>query len=162
MNPALDPGQLPLRDIHLPEAIGWWPPAIGWWILAGAVLVGAVIWARRYRAAWRHRAATVDLTAALEALSAGGDPALCAQRLSTTLKRFAMTLSNQPERVAGLTGEPWLAWLDSRWEREAFTQGAGRELLSAPYVGAGRLDREHCLELALLCQAWVKAQKVGF
>ena len=26
--------QLDLRDIHLPEAIGWWPPAIGWWLLA--------------------------------------------------------------------------------------------------------------------------------
>jgi cbb3-type cytochrome oxidase subunit 3 len=30
----MESGQLPLRDIHLPEAIGWWPPAIGWWLLA--------------------------------------------------------------------------------------------------------------------------------
>ena len=161
MNPALNPGQLPLRDIHLPEAIGWWPPAFGWWILAGAILVAVVVWVLRYRAAWRHRAATAELKVALEALHAGGDPALCAQRLSTTLKRFAMTLSNQPERVAGLTGEPWLAWLDSRWEREAFTQGSGIGLLSAPWVGAGRLDRKRCLELGLLCQAWVESQKVG-
>lgn len=161
MNPVLDPGQLPLRDIHLPEAIGLWPPAIGWWILTGAVLVGAVMWALRYRAAWRHRAATAEFKAALDTLRAGGDPALCAQRLSATLRRFAMTLSNHPERVAGLTGEPWLAYLDSHWEREAFTQGAGRGLLSAPYVSAGHLDREQCLELALLCQAWVKARKVG-
>ncbi len=161
MNPVLDPGQLPLRDIHLPEAVGWWPPAMGWWILAGAVLLGAVIWALRYRAAWRHRAATAELKAALEALRAGGDPAVCAQRLSTTLKRFAMTLSRQPESVAGLTGESWLAWLDSRWEREAFSQGAGRGLASAPYAGAERLDREQCLELGLLCQDWVRAQKAG-
>ena len=26
--------ELPIRDIHLPETIGWFPPAIGWWILA--------------------------------------------------------------------------------------------------------------------------------
>ena len=72
-----------------------------------------------------------------------------------------MTSSDQPDRVAGLTGESWLAYLDSRWEREAFSRGAGRGLLSAPWVGAGRLDRERCLELGILCQAWVRAQKKG-
>jgi hypothetical protein len=25
--------QLPLKDIHLPDAISWWPPAIGWWLI---------------------------------------------------------------------------------------------------------------------------------
>ena len=161
MNPALDPAQLPLRDIHLPEAIGWWPPAFGWWILAGAVLVGVAVWVLRRRAGWRHRAASVELQAALAALQRGADPVICAQRFSMTLKRFAMTSSDQPDRVAGLAGEPWLAYLDSRWEREAFSQGAGRGILSAPYVGAARLDQESCLELGLLCQAWVKAQKKG-
>ena len=161
MNPALDPTQLPLRDIHLPEAIGWWPPAVGWWLLAGVLLVGVAVWALRHRAGWRQRVALAELTAALAALRAGGDPALCAQRFSITLKRFAMTLSDRPERVAGLAGEPWLAYLDSRWEREAFSQGAGRGLLSAPWVAAGRLDRERCLELGVLCQAWIKAQRAG-
>ena len=88
MNPVLDPSQLPLRDIHLPEVIGWWPPAIGWWILAAVVLLAAVLWVLRYRAAWRQRVASVELTAALETLRAGGDPVICAQRFSTTMKRF--------------------------------------------------------------------------
>lgn len=157
----MDPSQLPLRDIHLPEAVGWWPPAFGWWILAGAALVAAAVWLLRYRAGWRHRAASAELRAALAVLRGGGDPAACAQRLSATLKRFAMTLSDQPDQVAGLAGEPWLAYLDGRWDRKAFTEGAGRGLVSAPYVGDGRLEREVCMELGLLCQAWVKAQKIG-
>ena len=29
MNQTIDYTQLPLRDIHLPGAIGWWPPRLG-------------------------------------------------------------------------------------------------------------------------------------
>ncbi|PID37723.1 MAG: hypothetical protein CR966_00655, partial [Pseudomonadales bacterium] len=35
-----------LRDIHLPEPVGWFPPAIGWWVLMG-LLVLVVIWVVR-------------------------------------------------------------------------------------------------------------------
>ena len=41
---------LPLKDIHLPEAIGWWPLAPGWWILLlliGLLIFAVVIWLRR-------------------------------------------------------------------------------------------------------------------
>ena len=41
-----------LRDIHLPEAIGWWPLAPGWWILiiGGCVLLAWLsrLFYRRY------------------------------------------------------------------------------------------------------------------
>lgn len=42
-----------LRDIHLPEAVGWWPPAPGWWLLTLlflSALVYAVLWWRQRRA----------------------------------------------------------------------------------------------------------------
>ena len=28
----MDPQQIPLRDLHLPDAISWWPLAPGWWL----------------------------------------------------------------------------------------------------------------------------------
>ncbi|MBQ0718988.1 MAG: DUF4381 domain-containing protein [Gammaproteobacteria bacterium] len=36
-----------LRDIHLPQAVHWWPPAPGWW-LVGVLLLALTIWLSRY------------------------------------------------------------------------------------------------------------------
>ena len=50
-NPALEQ----LRDIHLPQAVHWWPPAPGWWIVA-ALLLALTIWLSRYlRARYRRQ-----------------------------------------------------------------------------------------------------------
>lgn len=45
MNPAANAPQnnplAQLRDIHLPETIGWWPPAYGWWV--SAILLSVLV-----------------------------------------------------------------------------------------------------------------------
>ena len=162
MNPNFDPSQIPLRDIHLPDPVAFWPLAFGWWILAGLAMVALVVLGLRYYAARRHRAARRALQKAMTTLRSGEEPVLCAQRVSTTMRRFAMTVTEEPESVAGLAGQPWLDFLDSRWEEAHFTQGAGRALVTAPYLAGGRLQQEHCLELGLVCIDWVKAQPVRY
>jgi hypothetical protein len=175
MNPN-DAAQLALRDIHLPGLVAWWPPAPGWWLLVTLALFGAVAFALYYRSG-RHRRVALRVTAKVRAaLEQGAEPVECLQRVSTTLRRFAMTTADQQsvaslrtvggvaerpdsDEVAGLIGQRWLRYLDSRWQRDEFTGGAGRLLLAAPYARPDTIDRQHALDLTALCADWLKAQR---
>jgi hypothetical protein len=166
MNPN-DLSSLPLRDIHLPAPIGWWPPAVGWWLLAALLLVGLASYAFRYYQSRHRRAALKSLTRTRAALEQGAEPVACLQNVSTVLRRFAMTTAAARDRkadhaaerdVPGLTGQRWLAYLDSRWQRDAFAHGAGRALLAAPYARPNSIDRDTALTLTALCAEWLSAQ----
>jgi hypothetical protein len=157
MNPT-DYSQLPLKDIHLPEAIAWWPPAPGWWLLLGLVAaLGVVMWLR-YRSHFRERAALRGLKGVATALAAGTTPVVCIQRISMILRRFAMSLGSQVP-VAGLTGDAWLRFLDSRWGRDEFAAGTGRVLIFGPYAPANRVSAADVNTLNALCIDWIRAQR---
>jgi len=59
MNPAPQANPLDqLRDIHLPEAVSWWPLAPGWWllmVLTCLLLVGLLICLYRRHQSNRYR-----------------------------------------------------------------------------------------------------------
>ena len=152
---AEDVESLPLRDIHLPEAIAWWPPAPGWWVLGVAVAcLAAVAWigGRRYRAT-RLRRESLQLLAQLRRDYAGnGDAAQCLAELSRLLRRVA--ISRLPRSaVAGLTGVEWLRALDRLGKTTEFAAGPGRILAEAPYRPAAEVD---CPALIALCERWLR------
>lgn len=157
MNPT-DFSQIPLRDIHLPGAVAWWPPALGWWLVLGLLLAALATAAFVYRARFRERAAIRGLKAVGAALAAGTAPVICIQRISMILRRFAMSVADSPA-VAGLTGESWLAFLDHRWGRDEFSAGIGRVLIYGPYAPANRVSAEDVGALNNLCLDWVRAQR---
>ena len=76
MNPSIDLSQLPLRDIHLPGPIGWWPPAVGWWLVAALVLAGCALYGLHYYRARHKRAALKAMTKVRAALEQGAEPVL--------------------------------------------------------------------------------------
>jgi Domain of unknown function (DUF4381) len=159
-----DFSQLPLRDIHLPGAIGWWPPAPGWWLLAALAVAGLVLYGLYWQRGRHRRVALRALTRVRAALEQGAEPVACLQNVSTILRRFAMTsvasshVPGLPLDVPGLIGERWLRYLDSRWERSDFAAGPGRQLLAAPYARPNSIERVSALELTALCTAWLAAQ----
>ena len=108
MNPVED--HLPLRDIHLPEPVPWWPPAPGWWLLLlllAAVVALAVFLRHRYSRKAVQRAARQALRQIGDAYRQSGDSKVLVQQLSMWLRR--VTLSRYPrQEVAGLTGCAWL------------------------------------------------------
>lgn len=146
----LEPKTLPLRDIHLPEAVSWWPPAPGWWLLLGLVILLAIsvvyLWRRRTRSRYRR--------IALREIGEMSDlpPAELAAALSQLLRQAALCYFPRHD-CAGLCGEEWLAFLDRPFADQPFSQGIGRSLLDAPYRKATLNDSEALIDL---CRRWLK------
>jgi hypothetical protein len=168
MNPT-DISALPLRDIHLPGAVGWWPPAFGWWVVAALLLAAGIVYAVLFYRDRHRRAALQALKKVRAALEQGAEPVAALQRVSTLMRRFAMTTAQaaaerEPlvtiggDEVAGLIGERWLKYLDSRWQRDGFARGPGRLLVAAPYARPDSVERLQALELTALCAEWLKTE----
>lgn len=131
----IEPSELPLRDIHLPPPVGWWPLAPGWWLLAAGVaiaLLGAALFTVRWRRTRVRRLARRRLAAIEAAFRQHGDAHRLAGELSMLCRQIALALPGAG-RDAALTGEAWLARLDAFAPGAFFTHGAGRVLLTAPY-----------------------------
>lgn len=161
MNETFDYSQIPLRDIHLPADVSWWPPAPGWWLLATLIVAALVVAAWRYARGYRRRAALRTLERIYLDLQAGEPVARCLPVVSSVVRRFAMAIAASPRGIAGLVGERWLTWLDSQWEQSSFTNGPGRALARAPYAPPSAFSNEDALALTQVCIDWVRAQKGG-
>ncbi len=132
----MDPEQLPLRDLHLPEAVSWWPLAPGWWILLALLLVVLAIvahnWLRAYRRNRARRVAHERFREYRAAYAEHGNPVALGRQLSELLRRTMLAYAPRAS-VAGLTGEAWLEWLDSGLDQPLFADGPGRVLIDLPY-----------------------------
>ena len=147
----MDPTQIPLRDVHLPDAIGIWPLAPGWWLVFGVVLGLSVVALRRalinYRAGAARRLALRQLKQIRNEYARHGKPVRFAADVSELLRRSMLAYSPRQD-VAGLTGQAWLDWLDHDLALPQFKGDTGRALLELPYrnpdddvadIDAGRL-----------------------
>ena len=127
---------LPLRDLHLPEAVGWWPLAPGWWLLIALFVTGLAYLTWRWYRAWRFNAPRRYALRELAKFEADylehRNPVALGKQLSELLRRGMLAYAPRGE-VAGLTGDAWLAWLDKGMPLPYFHTEGGRSLLSLPY-----------------------------
>lgn len=127
---------LPLRDLHLPEAVGWWPLAPGWWALIVLGAVGLVWLSRKYlqrrRQSAARRYALRKLKLYSDAYANHRNAVLLGSQLSELLRRTMLAYAPR-DKVAGLTGDDWLDFLDRDLDRPHFRDGDGRPLIEWPY-----------------------------
>ena len=132
----MDPSELALRGLHLPEPVGWWPLAPGWWILIALLAVGIGWLLFRAWRTWRYNAPrryAGRVLVEVEAEYLGHrNPVKLGQQLSELLRRGMLAYAPRHE-VAGLTGESWLAWLDRGLPVPYFHTEGGKSLLQLPY-----------------------------
>jgi len=150
---------LPLRDIHLPDAVSWWPLPLGWWLLLVLLIVSGVlvVWWRRRQAAARVRAAALlEWQQLLEHFQQQRDELRLVQGLSILLRRVLLSYYPRAE-VASLSGNAWLQYLDKVYPARQdgpFSSGVGRTLIDAPYQQQVGCD---VLALHALCGEWLAA-----
>ena len=153
----MNPEELLLRDIHLPDPVSWWPPAIGWWLLA-LLVIGisvAAAWWRRRLLIKHHAPATLahrELVRLRMAWADHRDTQRLVSDISTWLRRSGMSLSSR-HRAASPTGDRWRRCLDELAGEPVFDNENGALITTAPYrAGSAQVDGERLLEL---CERWL-------
>jgi type II secretory pathway pseudopilin PulG len=153
----MNPDSLPLRDIHLPAAIGGWPPALGWWLLAALMLgvVGLLGWLW-----WQRKGRDSALEAALQTLEQlqrthRKDPQTLLRELSVLLRRTAISVHGR-QAVAGLTGAAWLGFLNQQAGKVLFSKPLGSLLTEQPYRADAPTDTAALVDAT---RTWIKLQR---
>lgn len=147
-----------LRDIHLPEPVSWWPPAPGWWLVAlvvvGLLVVGGRIFIKYIRRNRYRRVALVELRC-LQEKRQNYPPRDLLERLASLLKQVAIQSCGR-HRVASLTGERWLQFLDDTGRTDQFSGGAGRLLGGDHYRPEVKMVPEELFQLA---EKWLRGHR---
>jgi hypothetical protein len=141
----MDPSQIPLRDLHLPADIGWWPLAPGWWVLI-ALATAALLYLAyrewlRFRRMRPRRLALRKLSGVRWDYEYGAEPVALATAVSEIVRRAMLAYAPRKD-IAGLTGSQWLQWLDQGLDKPLFTDGAGRLLETLPYMDPAAVSEE--------------------
>lgn len=133
-----------LRDIHLPDAISWWPPAIGWWILLALIISVLIFLPKLYRRVTftpLNKVANITFQNIVAKYKESNNDSTLIVETSQFLRQIAMSYCGR-EDVAQLTGEKWVHALNNITKQNHFTDDLKLSLVNAPYQKNIDLDTE--------------------
>ncbi|MEM7360810.1 MAG: DUF4381 domain-containing protein [Pseudomonadota bacterium] len=113
--------QQQLRDVHLPDAVSWWPLAPGWWV-AGAllllILIASGLLLRRHVQRNRYRKTALrELENSFSKWEIDQDTGTYLHRANEVLKRTLLHISPARE-IARQSGNAWIELLQRHAKRE--------------------------------------------
>jgi hypothetical protein len=147
-----NPWMANLREIAPPEPVSMLPQAPGWYLLAGLLATGLLWLLWRAYMRWRVNAYRREALKELNAIE--GASAIAA--LPSLLKRTALAAYPR-ERVASLTGDRWLSFLDGTVGAEEFSRDPGRSIATLAYSPSPEADHRKLIELA---RRWIRRHRV--
>lgn len=156
MNPQAMTNSLPLRDIHLPDGVSFWPPAPGWWLLLALVIALAILLPKLIRYLKQpklNKLALSDFSRIQQQFQQHQNAQQLAQALSSLLRRIALSYLPR-EQVASLTGEAWQQQLLSINPQHPLANDFLNTLNSAAYGPNAELDAQQLLQP---CEQWLKS-----
>ena len=147
-----------LRDIHLPEAISWWPLAYGWYavilLLILLLSIGGLLLWRYYYWGLAKRAALKQLANYIKLFQQNNDLNQACANISALLRNVALAYYPRID-VAGLYGDLWLNFLHK-------TGGDFQHwricLLDMPYKITTNELRIDIMQFFMQVKLWIKSQ----
>ncbi len=154
MNPT---ESIPLKDIHLPDAVFWWPPAIGWWLLL--IMLPLIIWlifviVKKLREPVLKKSANAELKQVITAYKEHHDKQLLVQQISIVLRRIGISYLNRNE-TAGIAGKKWYEMINQLVEKNKISDDMIDLLSQGPYQQKPDLDDQKINTLIEQVQQWV-------
>jgi len=156
MNPT---DSLPLRDIHLPDPVSWWPPAMGWWflLLFSLLLIWVlVVFIKYLRKPVLKKSAKAKIDEVINAYDKHRDKQLFIQQLSVGLRRIGISYLPRNES-AGIAGKDWYEKINQLVNNNKLSDEIINLLSQGPYQLQPELDEELIKRVIQRTQLWVSA-----
>ena len=153
-----------LGEVIAPPAVAEgpliWPPAIGWWILLVGIIACLVLTTIWFKKTKKKKAEFAYLNSALSKIATPDSSSSHEEQLEFTkalnraLKAIALEKFGH-QKVASLSGDAWLAFLDETGKCNHFTQGSGQVFGKGMYQKhvADLPPPDHLKDI---CNAWCK------
>jgi hypothetical protein len=156
--------ELPLKDIHLPESVLWWPPAPGWWVLGVMLIAFLLLLPRLWR--WLRYKPVKSLSLKefyqiRKKHQLQADRKQTLQAITALLRRIVITKSGRIGH-AGVVGDDWLKQLNQMSNKNCFSPAQCELLKQGRYqpIIAGKSKNQNEDEIDSLlqsCENWIKS-----